>query len=131
MNTQEKGRVDSAALVQSKEQEDRNAAIGGVNGENGANGSGGHSNKRIVHLKRSGGHGVSCGLDVHYFRDATVSRAIAEVNCRRCLRAHGALTALRCKARRWDRLAGRQPKRTYKPRRLVSLAVAFDRAAQP
>jgi hypothetical protein len=122
VNTEKAGRVDST---------DRNVAVGYVNGENGANGSGRHSNsKRIVHLKRSGGRGVSCGLDVHYFVDAAVSRAVGEVTCRRCLRAYKALAVLRCKARRWDRLAGSQPKRPYRQQPLVSMAVAFDRALQ-
>ena len=99
---------------------------GGANGN--SNGHGKHAS--VVHLKRSGGHAVACGLDLHYFRDAIVSRTVAQVNCRRCLRAHGALTALRCKARRWDRFAGHRPKRTYIRRPLVSLAEAFDRAAR-
>ena len=130
MNTQEnEGRGDNAALTRTEVTPNRSVAAGYVNGKNGAAGS--HSAvKRVVHLKqRSGRPGVCCGLDVRYFCDAVSTSTVGAATCRRCLRVYSALAALRHKARRFDRLAGSQPKRrTYKPQPLVSLATAFDNA---
>ena len=78
--------------------------------------------------QRSGRRSVACGIDTHYHREVVISRTIGEVSCKQCLRAHKALTTMRRKARRWDRFAGYQPKRTYQPRPLVNVAAAFDRA---
>ena len=71
---------------------------------------------------------VACGIDTHYHHTVATSRTIAEVSCRQCQKIYQALTTLRGKARRWDRFAGHQPKRTYQPRPLVNVAAAFDRA---
>ena len=78
---------------------------------------------------RSGRRSVACGIDINYHREVVVSRTVAEITCKqcvRCLRAHKALTTMRGKARRWDRLSGHEPKRTYVPRPLVNVGVAFD-----
>jgi hypothetical protein len=130
MNTKEEGRgVNAANQVPPGTYRKSTVNPRAVN-NGGSNGPNGPAKNIIVHLRQSGGHGVSCGLDLYYFRDVLVSRTVAEVSCARRLRAYRALTALRRKARRWDRLAGRQPKRTYKPQPMVSVATAFDRAAE-
>ena len=94
--------------------------------ENRTNGNG--QRGPLVHLGRGRGHTVACGLDTHYHHETVISRAVGEVTCQRCLRSHRTLTALRHKARRWDRLSGQRPKSTYEPRPLVNVGIALDRA---